>query len=199
MPFALLVWRLSVVTVTLVATLNVAGCAVPGPRDSSSVELAAARESTLRGQVAPDFSLPDQNGRVVRLADYRGRWLVVYFYPADGTPGCTCQAREFNETHAEFQRLKTDVLGISPDTVESHAAVAKTYDLRLHLLADPQRAALRAYGAAVTTPEGERIIRSTVIIDPRGRIAYHWPEVIPQGHAERVRRQLAKLQGGRGV
>lgn len=161
---------------------------------AAQVELDAAKKSQFAGKPAVDFTLPDQDGDLVSLRDTRGKWVVLYFYPADGTPGCTCQAEEFTQTHAQYQRLDADVYGISPDTVASHRAFADEFHIAVTLLADPEHKVLEAYGAWVFTPLGSRVIRSTVLIDPAGRVAYHWPEVIPQGHAERVRAKLEELK-----
>lgn len=175
-----------------VLTAGVTGCATAGR--AAEMEDAAAERSTFRGQPAPDFTLPDQDGKPVALAEARGEWVVLYFYPKNGTPGCTCQAREFNQSHGRFQKLAARVYGVSPDSVASHRQVADDFELRIRLLSDRDRQVMRAYGAWVETPEGGRVIRSTVLIDPRGRIAWHWPEVIPEGHAERVRAKLEELR-----
>jgi peroxiredoxin Q/BCP len=172
---------------------GIAGCA-SNSRDAR-VEAEAARNSALIGRSAPDFTLPDQDGRAVHLADFRGKWVVVYFYPADGTPGCTCQAKEFTKTHSEFEQLDAVVLGVSPDSVERHQQFTRDFKLKVRLLADPERGVMREYGAAVQGPQGARVVRSTVLIDPAGRVAYHWPEVVPEGHAERVRAELERQRG----
>lgn len=167
-------------------------------RRAAEMEAAAAAQSELAGKPAIDFVLPNQHGTPVSLTEQRGQWVVLYFYPADGTPGCTCQAREFTQYHKQFERLNAAVFGISPDSVESHRQVFEEYDLRIDLLADPERKVMEPYGAWVKTPFGGRVIRSTVLIDPQGRIAYHWPEVIPEGHAERVKAKLEELQAVSG-
>lgn len=161
---------------------------------AAEIELAAAQRSTLVGQPAPDFTLPDQDGRPMRLKDARGQWVVLYFYPADGTPGCTCQAQEFTRSHRQFQRLNARVYGISSDSVASHKSVTDTFKLTVPLLSDVDRTVMKAYGAWAETAWGARAIRCTVVIDPHGRVAWHWPEVIPEGHAERVRARLTELQ-----
>jgi len=163
---------------------------------AAEIETAAAERSPLTGKPAPDFALPNQNGETVTLQAKKGRWVVLYFYPADGTPGCTCEAQEFNKSHAQFQRLSAKVCGVSPDSVASHKNVVEKYKLKVDLLADPDQHVMEAYGASAKTPFGRRVIRSTALIDPAGRIAYHWPEVIALGHADRVRAKLDKLQSG---
>ena len=86
---------------------------------AAEFEAAAASRSPMTGHMAPDFTLPNQDNQVISLADQRGRWVVLYFYPEDGTPGCTCQAQEFTRSHQEFQKLAAKVFGVSPDTVRS--------------------------------------------------------------------------------
>ena len=164
------------------------------PQRAAEMEAAAAKSSALTGQPAIDFTLRNQDGTSVRLADRRGEWIVLYFYPANGTPGCTCQAQEFTRSHAQFQRLDSVVFGISPDTVDSHRQFTDEFDLKVDLLADPEHVVMEPYGAWVRTPFGSRVVRSTVLIDPRGQVAYHWPEVIPEGHADRVWQKLQELR-----
>ncbi len=176
-------------------TVLCAGCY--SAQRAAKMEAAAAARSELTGQMAPDFTLDNQDGEPVTLSDYRGKWVVLYFYPADGTPGCTCQAREFTRNFGEFQQMSAEVFGISPDTVKSHRQVTDQFDLKVPLLADPERKVMTAYGAWVTTPFQSRPVRSTVLIDPDGRVAYHWPEVIPQGHAARVKTKAQEIQSSR--
>jgi peroxiredoxin Q/BCP len=184
---------------TCVATLLAVGCASrPGAPDD--VEDAAKRNSPFVGQPAPAFTLPNALGRDVALDDYRGRWVVIYFYPADDTPGCVCQATEFTELLGEFHRLDADVVGISPDTPASHRRFAKKYDLEINLLSDAERRVMTRYGAWTEVRYGQettgRVIRSTVIVGPDGVVRDHWPSVVPRGHAERVQRRLRQLQEG---
>jgi peroxiredoxin Q/BCP len=182
-----------VVVLSLLASTQV-GCL--SAQRAAEFEQAAAERSTLTGKEAPDFTLPNQDNEMVNLGDQRGNWVVVYFYPADGTPGCTCQAQEFSRSHEDFQELDARVFGISPDTVESHRQVADEFGITVDLLADPDREVMAEYGASVDTPFGPHVVRSTVLIDPEGLIAYHWPEVIPEGHADRVRAKLGEFKSG---
>ena len=165
------------------------------------MEEAAAGRSPLPGQQAPAFTLMAHNEVQASLDDYRGRWLVLYFYPQDDTPGCTCQATEFTRLLSDFNHLNTAVLGISPDSPYSHRRFRDKYDIRITLLSDPDYRIAQAYGAWSAMGWGGqrigRIVRGTVIIDPQGKIAYHWPEVIPRGHAQRVHDKLASLMAGR--
>ncbi len=150
------------------------------------------------GKKAPDFTLPDQDGEKVSLKDLRGSWVVLYFYPKDDTPGCTTEACDFTAGIADFRGLDARVLGCSPDSPESHRKFIAKYDLAVTLLSDPDHRALEAYGAwGEKTMYGRTsmgVIRSTVLIDPAGKVAHHWPRVQAAGHAEKVRDRLAELQ-----
>lgn len=120
---------------------------------------------SLIGKPAPPFEGLDQDGQPVRLEDYRGRWLVLYFYPKDETPGCTRQACSFRDRWDEFREAGADVLGVSADSVESHRAFRENRRIPFRLLSDPERRAIRAYGADLL---GLVTRRLTVIIDPQG-------------------------------
>jgi len=142
------------------------------------------------GQPAPAFTVPDQNNHDVTLADLRGQWVVLYFYPKADTPGCTKEACDLSNNFAGFEKMHAHILGCSADTVAAQKKFAEKYHLKITLLADPQHQVLEPYRA---WREG-RIVRSTVLIDPQGRIAYHWPNVSPTGHADMVQKKLAELQ-----
>lgn len=150
------------------------------------------------GQKAPSFTLPDQNGEKVRLTDLKGRFVVLYFYPKDDTPGCTKEACEFTERIDAFRGLEATVVGVSPDSPESHRKFIEKYDLDLMLLSDPEKSVMKKYGAfgekKLYGKVTEGVIRSTVLIDPTGKIAWHWPNVKAAGHAQRVRDKLAELE-----
>jgi len=150
------------------------------------------------GRAAPTFSLPDQDGVEVSLAALRGRWVVLYFYPKDDTPGCTTEACEFTEGIEAFRSLDAVVLGCSPDSAERHRKFIAKYGLEVRLLSDPDHEVMEAYGAW-----GEKnmygkvsvgVIRSTVIIDPEGRVGHHWKRASAKGHALKVREKLKALQ-----
>ncbi len=151
------------------------------------------------GSKAPAFVLPDQDGKQVALSDFAGSWVILYFYPKDDTPGCTTEACEFTDSLAAFENLQATVLGCSADTPESHRRFIDGHGLKLTLLSDAERSVMKAYGAwGPKTMYGRSTtgaIRSTVLIDPRGRVAYHWPSVKAAGHAEKVRAKLAELRG----
>ncbi|GIW17632.1 MAG: peroxiredoxin [Tepidiforma sp.] len=142
------------------------------------------------GAAAPAFSLPDQDGNTVSLADFAGKWVVLYFYPKDDTPGCTKEACSFRDRHAELQAKGAVVLGVSGDSSASHRKFADKYSLPFPLLADTEHEVARAYGAWGTKKmygkEYEGMIRSTVVIDPAGKVAKTWPKVKPDGHGDEV-------------
>lgn len=167
------------------------------PPNAGEMEEAASKRSPVIGSKATPFALQNPADETVKLADFAGKWTVVYFYPADDTPGCTCQATEFTDLLARFHNLNAVVVGISPDPPVMHAVFMNKYNLKLTLLSDTKHETMKAYGAFVETKIGDkkvdRVLRSTFLIDPNGVIAWHWPEVIPEGHAERVRDRLAQL------
>jgi peroxiredoxin Q/BCP len=175
-----------------------AGCASWNYPAAESTEAAASAASPLIGRPAPAFTLADQDERPVSLADLHGRWLVLYFYPRDDTPACTCQASEFTRLLGRFHEMDADVLGVSADPPRSHRAFIEKYHLKVRLLSDLDHGVMARYGAWAESPLGPghpgRVIRSTFIIGPEGIIRHHWPEVIPWGHAMRVRQKLADLQ-----
>ena len=151
------------------------------------------------GKKAPGFALKNQDAETVRLADFAGRWVVLYFYPKDDTPGCTVEACDFSRGLKSFEKLDALVLGCSPDSVESHAKFVSKHKLKIPLLSDPAHKALEKYGAwgekSMYGKVTQGVIRSTVLIDPKGRVAYHWPRVRANGHASAVRQKLAELRG----
>jgi peroxiredoxin Q/BCP len=152
------------------------------------------------GKKAPAFALPDQNGTQVKLGDFAGRWVVLYFYPKDDTPGCTTEACEFTDGVKAFEKLDAVVLGCSPDSPESHRNFIAKHGLKVRLLSDLDHSVMKTYGAW-----GEKrmygratvgVIRSTVLVDPQGKVVFHWPNVRAAGHAEQVRERLAELRKG---
>jgi peroxiredoxin Q/BCP len=150
------------------------------------------------GTPAPQFTLPDQDGKRVSLKDFQGKWLVLYFYPKDDTPGCTIEGIEFTTLKKEFEKRNTVVYGISGDDAESHCAFQKKHGLSIPLLTDKEKKMMTAYGAfkqrLLYGNSFLGIIRSTVLIDPEGVVAHHWPTVKAQGHAEEVVERLTELQ-----
>lgn len=152
------------------------------------------------GKKAPAFSLPDQDRERTTLSDLTGSWVVLYFYPKDDTPGCTTEACEFTDGIKAFEKLDAAVLGCSPDTPESHRKFIAKHGLKVRLLSDPDRAVMKAYGAwgekSMYGRTSMGVIRSTVLIDPEGNVAFHWPKLKAAGHAEQVRAKLAELRKG---
>lgn len=142
------------------------------------------------GDKAPSFSLESDSGKAVSLADFRGKSLVVYFYPKDNTPGCTREAIAFTELIGKIRSKGADVVGISKDSVGSHCSFRDKYGLRIRLLSDPDLSVHRAFGAyGEKTMYGKKVlgtIRSTFLIGSDGRISAVWPSVRVDGHAEAV-------------
>jgi len=150
------------------------------------------------GKTAPPFSIPDQDGRKRTLAEFKGRWVVLYFYPKDDTPGCTVEACEFTEGIRAFVKLDAEVLGCSPDAPDRHRKFIEKYGLKLTLLSDPDHEVMEVYGAwgdkVLYGRKFKGVIRSTVIIDSTGKVAHHWKRVQAKGHAESVRAKLEELR-----
>lgn len=142
------------------------------------------------GDPAPDFALPDPDGTIRKLSDLKGRHAVVYFYPKDDTTGCTKEATGFSELKPEFDKLDAEIIGISPDSVKSHAKFREKYALQVTLLADEQKQAIEAYGVwAEKKMYGKAYMgvdRSTFLIDPDGKIAAVWQGVKVPGHTAAV-------------
>jgi peroxiredoxin Q/BCP len=154
------------------------------------------------GEKAPSFSLKNQDDQTVKLGDasLKGRWIVLYFYPKDDTPGCTTEACDFTSGLKGFEKLEAVVLGCSPDSPEQHRKFIAKYKLKIALLSDPGHEVLERYGAwGEKNMYGKKsmgVIRSTVIIDPAQKVAHHYRKVSANGHAEAVRAKLAELQHG---
>jgi peroxiredoxin Q/BCP len=142
------------------------------------------------GDTAPDFTLNDQDGKSISLASYKGRRVVVYFYPRDDTPGCTKEACQFNDALSQFATLDADVVGISRDGADSHQKFRAKYGLTFELLSDPDHTVMEAYGAwGEKTNYGKTsmgVIRSTFLVGPDGKIEQAWYNVKADGHAEKV-------------
>ena len=151
------------------------------------------------GQFAPDFSLPDQDGESHKLSDYRGKWTLVYFYPKDDTPGCTKEACAFRDNFPAFEKPGIVVLGISVDSVKSHARFAAKHRLPFTLLSDGNKEVVRQYGVRsgkeFMGKEYGMTHRMSFLIDPEGRIAKVYEKVKPGTHAEEVLADLRELAG----
>lgn len=141
---------------------------------------------------APDFSLPDQQGSQHTLKEYAGKWLVLYFYPQDETPGCTEEACAFRDGREDLVAANAEVVGVSADTTESHKEFADKHSLNFTILADPEKKAIAAYKAHDESTG--RVRRITFLIDPAGRIAKEYQEVSPSIHALQIVKDIASMQ-----
>lgn len=146
------------------------------------------------GGAAPSFELPDQKGETRRLADYGGKWLVLYFYPKDNTPGCTTQACEFRDNIFAFRRLDAEIVGVSLDDVDSHEAFAAEHGLPFTLLADERGTVARAYGVLRDFGAVQLASRQTFLISPEGVIARHYDKVDVATHSAQVLQDIELLR-----
>ncbi|HSB47474.1 MAG TPA: thioredoxin-dependent thiol peroxidase [Candidatus Bilamarchaeum sp.] len=150
------------------------------------------------GDEAPDFSIPDGEGKAVALREFRGKKVVLYFYPKDDTPGCTIEAVDFTKLKAEFQKANTVILGISKDSCESHVKFSKKFGLTVLLLSDSDASVQKMYG--VWRPKkfmGKEFLgtaRVTFLIDEKGKIVKTWDPVKPEGHAAEVLEEIRKMK-----
>lgn len=146
---------------------------------------------------APDFELPDQNGKVHKMSDYRGRWVLLYFYPRDNTPGCTMEACAIRDVWADFREKGVAVLGVSTDSVSSHKKFESKHSLPFTLLADEQKEVVKAYGVwAPKKLAGREFLgtkRTSFLINPEGKIAKVYEKVKPNAHAAEVLRDYEAL------
>ncbi len=149
------------------------------------------------GNKAPDFTLSDQTGKSHSLSDYRGKYVLLYFYPKDDTPGCTKEACTLRDNYDDFKKIKAVILGVSKDSVSSHDKFAKKYELPFPLLADEDKKVMNAYGAWAKKKflgkEYMGTLRVSFLIDPKGNIAKIYETVKPAEHAEEVIRDLNEL------
>ena len=151
-----------------------------------------------QGSIAPDFTLSDQSGKTHSLSDFRGQWVIVYFYPKDLTPGCTTEACNFRDDFPSFQKLNTAILGISKDSVKRHATFAEKYKLPFLLLSDESGDVCEQYGVwQEKSMYGKKymgIVRSTYLIDPEGVIARVYSKVKVKDHASELLQDLEFLK-----
>ena len=150
------------------------------------------------GDAAPEFRLQDQNGEWHTLADYRGRWVVLYFYPKDDTPGCTKEACAFRDNIFAFEELGATILGVSLDDVDSHEAFAEKYSLPFSLLSDADAATATDYGVLKKMVGFRFARRESFIIDPDGNIAVRYEKVDPAEHSEQVLADLKTSMASTG-
>jgi len=146
---------------------------------------------------APNFSLSDQNGKSHSLSGYKGKWIIIYFYPKDFTPGCTKEACGFRDKGSEFKKRGVSLVGISKDSVVSHKKFAEKYNLNFSLLSDPEHKVIEAYGAWAKKKfmgrEYYGILRSTFIINPKGEIVKEYKNVNPLIHSSEILEDLTRL------
>jgi peroxiredoxin Q/BCP len=151
------------------------------------------------GNKAPDFTIPNQDGKPINLEKLSGKWTVIYFYPRDDTPGCTIEANEFTELYSEFQDNDAVVIGVSPDNEAKHCKFIDKYDLKVELLADTEKTMLSDYGVwkekSMYGKTYMGVVRTTYLINPDGNISEAWPNVKAKGHAEAVLNRLIDLKG----
>ena len=142
------------------------------------------------GKQAPAFTMASSEGGKVKLADFAGKVVVLYFYPRDNTPGCTVEAENFRDAVPALKKLGAVVLGVSKDSIESHCKFRDKYTLNFPLLSDPEGKTLEAYGAwgdkVLYGKKSKGIIRSTVLIGKDGKVVKHWPKVTVKGHVDDV-------------
>lgn len=174
-------------------TLILAIAVVAGVAVALFYAQSAAADQPKVGEAAPAFSLPDQTGTTRSLDDYRGRWLVLYFYPKDDTPGCTTEACNFRDDIFKFREAGAEIVGVSLDDVESHEAFAEKYSLPFPLLADADHAVATAYGVLTKMGPMSFAKRETFIIAPDGTIALHYAKVKPDEHSAQVLADLTRL------
>jgi len=150
------------------------------------------------GSLAPDFTLKDADRQELSLNQFRGKWVVLYFYPKDNTPGCTTEALDFTALKEEFENANAVILGISPDTCESHQKFMQKHHLNITLLSDPEHTVLNEYDVWRLKKRYGReymgVVRTTFLIDPEGIIRHVWHNVKVKGHAAEVLDKIKALQ-----
>ena len=150
------------------------------------------------GDSVADFCLPNQDEEEICFRDIKGRWIVLYFYPKDNTPGCTTEACDFTAALPDFEGLNALILGVSPDSPRKHRNFIEKKELKITLLADEEKELCKMFGVWQLKKSYGReymgVVRSTFIIDPDGRIAAEWRKVRVKGHVEEVKAKLEELQ-----
>jgi peroxiredoxin Q/BCP len=145
---------------------------------------------------APDFMLSDISGKIHSLENYAGKWVVLYFYPEDDTPGCTAEACSLRDARDTLAEMGAEIIGVSKDDASSHEKFKSKYSLNFTLLTDPDKKAIEAYGAWGKKMFGvEGVLRKTFIINPQGQVVKVYGRVTPMGHGEQVVKDLKELQG----
>src|SRR5580704_10497843 len=148
------------------------------------------------GTAAPDFTLKSQEGKTVSLHDFKGKWVVLYFYPKDMTQGCTIEAHNFQRDQAQYDAKNAAIVGVSVDTPDSHKQFCTKEGLTFKLLADPEHKVVDQYGSLGHFGNMTIAMRNTFLIDPKGKIVKVWTKVNPQVHSEEVLAAIADAQKG---
>jgi peroxiredoxin Q/BCP len=157
------------------------------------VSLFAADAPPQAGQTAPDFTLPSQDGSRISLHDFKGRWVVLYFYPKDGTTGCTIEAHNFQRDLAKYELHHAVIVGVSVDSTGSHREFCAKQGLKFKLLADTEKSVSRTYGSLMNLLGYKISSRNTFLVNPEGRIAKVWTGVDPSRHSAEVLAALTQL------
>jgi len=152
-----------------------------------------ASETPQAGQTAPNFTLPSQDGSPVSLGGFRGKWVVLYFYPKDNTPGCTTEAHNFQRDLSRYEQAKAVIVGVSVDSADSHKEFCAKQGLRFKLLADTDKKVAAQYGSLRNYLGFKIAARNTFLIDPEGKIAKVWTGVDPSHHSEEVLAELKRF------
>ena len=166
---------------------------------STSCGAAEAPPPPAVGTTAPAFALKDQNGVQHTLADYAGKWLVLYFYPKDGTPGCTKEVCAFRDSIAQVRAAGAEVVGVSVDDVASHKKFAEEHQVPFPLLADADKSTAQSYGVLTSKLGVKYARRHTFVIDLQGKIAKYYPDVDPEKNVRQVVADLAQLTAAPGA
>ncbi len=156
--------------------------------------IAWAAEMPVVGSMAPDFTLPSQEGKQVSLHDFKGKWVVLYFYPKDMTPGCTIEAHNFQRDQALYDKLNAAVVGVSVDSVDSHVQFCTKENLTFKLLANPGHEVVEKYGSLSNMRGMTIAARNTFLVDPKGDIRKVYTMVDPNPHSQQVLADLTRLE-----
>lgn len=158
------------------------------------VLVASAAEAPTAGTKAPDFTLKSQEGKTVSLHDFKGKWVVLYFYPKDFTQGCTIEAHNFQADQDKYTKMNAAIVGVSVDSVDSHQKFCTTENLTFKLLADEKHEVVNTYGSTQKFGDAEVAARNTFLVDPQGTIRKVFLKVNPNPHSKEVLESLAELE-----
>lgn len=188
----LLVGLLSVIA--LAGLQGAAEAQSPAPAKTEDKPVMHTENQPAAGQNAPDFSLPTGDGATVSLKDFKGKWVVLYFYPKDFTSGCTLEAKNFQRDLSQYESQGVTILGVSVDSAQSHKDFCAKEGLNFKLLADTDGKTTAAYGSGMEYKGAKMAARNTFLIDPQGKIAKVYTSVKPAEHSEQVLKDLAELK-----